>query len=71
MEAHMLPRGDFMRRVLRGLFRLLLLVLAICLLAFLLFRSKYQVAIRDLAETQVKNSTSDLINDAIDNQIET
>lgn len=59
-----------MRRVLRGLFRLLLLVLAICLLAFLLFRSKYQVAIRDLAETQVKNSTSDLINDAIDNQIE-
>ena len=59
-----------MRRVLRGLFRLLLLVFAVCLLAFLLFRSKYQVAIRDLAETQVKNSTSDLINDAIDNQIE-
>ena len=66
----MLPRGDFMRRVLRGLFRLLLLVLAVCLLAFLLFRSKYQTAIRDLAETQVRNSTSDLINDAIDNQIE-
>ena len=40
-------------------------------MSFLLFRSKYQVAIRDLAETQVKNSTSDLINDAIDKQIET
>lgn len=33
------------------------------------FRSKYHSAIRSLAETQVKNATSDLINDAIDAQI--
>ena len=35
-----------------------------------LFRYKYSDAIRGLAETQVRNVTSDLINDAIDRQIE-
>lgn len=59
-----------MRRILIRLFRFLLLFLAIVLIAFSLFRSKYQAAIRDLAETQVKNTTSDLINDSIDEQIE-
>lgn len=40
--------------------------------AFLLgFRHKYNSAIRELAQTQVINSTSDLINDSIDKQIET
>ena len=34
-----------------------------------MFRTKYLSAIRNLAETQVKNTTSDLINDAIDEQI--
>ena len=34
-----------------------------------LFRSKYRDTIFNLAETQVRNSTSDLINDAIDKQI--
>ena len=34
------------------------------------FRSRYYHVIRDLAKTQVTNSTSDLINDAIDRQIE-
>ena len=40
-------------------------------LLLLFFRSRYHETIRSLAETQVRNSTSDLINDAIDNQIET
>lgn len=35
-----------------------------------MFRSKYHAAIRTLAQTQVMNSTSDLINDAIDRQID-
>lgn len=35
-----------------------------------LFRHKYNDAIRSLAETQVMNTTSDLINDAIDQQIQ-
>lgn len=38
--------------------------------AVLLFRQRYQQVILHLAETQVKNATSDLINDAIDKQIE-
>lgn len=59
-----------MRRLLTRFFRWLLVLLALALTVFLLFRSKYKVAIRDLAETQVKNTTSDLINDAIDKQIE-
>ncbi len=37
----------------------------------LLFRFRYHSTIRTLAQTQVINSTSDLINDAIDQQIET
>ena len=52
----------------------LLIFGALMLTAFaavlLLFRSKYNAPIRALAETQVKNVTSDLINDAIDKQIE-
>lgn len=54
------------RRLLRWL--LVMVVLAIVLLVF--FRYKYSEAIRGLAETQVKNATSDLINDAVDKQIE-
>ena len=45
-----------------------ILLLIICLL--LAFRNKYSSAISTLAQTQVKNTTSDLINDAIDRQIE-
>ena len=37
---------------------------------FLIVRGKYRDIICDLAQTQVKNATSDLINDAIDRQIE-
>lgn len=51
----------------------------LCFISFLLivsaaillvFRHKYNGAIRELAQTQIRNSTSDLINDAIDKQIE-
>ena len=45
-------------------------VLLLGVLLLLAFRSKYNDEIRALAQTQVKNSTSDLINDAIDRQIE-
>lgn len=60
-----------MRRGLQKLCRLLigLLIVSVALLA--VFRIRYHDAIRTLAETQVRNSTSDLINDAIDKQIET
>ena len=50
-------------------FVIMICVLFIALLCF--FRIRYHDAIRSLAETSVRNSTSDLINDAIDLQIET
>ena len=53
------------RRFLWAVFFLFVLLLA----AFGLLRSKYRAVIRDLAETQVKNTTSDLTNDAIARQI--
>ncbi len=56
----------FIRKILRSV--LLLAVIAFALL--MVFRIRYHDAIRELAETQVRNSTSDLINDAIDKQIE-
>lgn len=56
--------------LLRRILRFLLMLILICIFLFFVFRSKYQKAIRSLSETQVKNSTSDLINDAIDKQIE-
>lgn len=58
-----------MRRRIRRLVRWILLLLLAAVAALLVFRSKYQTEIRNLAETQVKNTTSDLINDAIDAQI--
>ena len=42
----------------------------IAILLLILFRIKFHGTIRSLAETQVKNTTSDLINDAIDKQID-
>lgn len=56
-------------RCFRSLFRLLLLGIVLAILSFVLVRSKYHEVIHTLAETQVKNVTSDLINDAIDKQI--
>ena len=55
----------FFRRILRYLIFLLILITV----AMVLFRVKYRQTIQGLAETQVKNTTSDLINDAIDKQI--
>lgn len=54
------------KKVLRAV--VILLLLAAVLLG--LFRYQYRDTIRALAQTQVINSTSDLINDAIDRQIE-
>ena len=52
----------------RVLCRLLLGIL-VCTVAFLVLRGKYRDVVRELAQTQVKNSTSDLTNDAIAKQI--
>ena len=59
-----------MRHFLRQVFLYFIVLVAVVLLLFFGFRSKFSQAIRSLAETQVINSTSDLINDAIDEQIE-
>ena len=56
------------RKIRRLLHLLLVIVVAVCL-GFLMLRSRYRDVIRDLAETQVKNTTSDLTNDAIAKQI--
>lgn len=50
--------------------RLMIVAIAIALVVLILFRIKYNDSIRSLAQTQVTNTTSDLINDAIDRQIE-
>ena len=52
-------------RTIRGM---LFLLLVLCS-AFLMLRGKYQDVIRELARTQVMNSTSDLTNDAIARQM--
>ena len=57
------------KRKLQNLFRLLLVLLVATVIVFLLLRSRYRNVIRELAETQVKNTTSDLTNDAIAKQI--
>ena len=58
-----------MGRKIRRLLHLLLVILVVVCLGFLMLRSRYRDVIRDLAETQVKNTTSDLTNDAIAKQI--
>lgn len=57
-----------MRRLRMGV-RLFMVFLAAIALLFLMFRSRYRDIIQELAETQVKNTTSDLTNDAIAKQI--
>lgn len=59
-----------MRRWLRRSFAFLLFASFLCIVLLTVFRIRYHNAIRDLAQTQVKNATSDLINDAIDKQID-
>ena len=52
------------------LLRFIIILLALSIFVLILFRMKFNEPIRDLAETQVRNTTSDLINDAIYRQIE-
>ena len=59
-----------MRRIRRRFLYSLIAVVVICAAIIGTFRLKYHSAICSLAETQVRNATSDLINDAIDKQIE-
>lgn len=56
-------------RIIRRMLRLCVLLVLLIIVCFLLLRSKYHDVIGTLAQTQVKNATSDLINDAIDRQI--
>lgn len=58
-----------MRCRLRQMIRYVLLLLIVLLTLFFMLRSRYRDVIRELAETQVKNTTSDLTNDAIAKQI--
>lgn len=59
-----------MPRWLRKIIGLLIWALILSTLLLILFRIKFHGTIRSLAETQIKNTTSDLINDAIDRQID-
>lgn len=56
------------RKIRRWLQRILVLFVVL-LAVFFLLRNKYRLVIEDLAQTQVKNTTSDLTNDAIAKQI--
>lgn len=58
-----------MLRWIRSVFRFLLILIVVCSVAFFMLRERYQGVIRDLARTQVMNTTSDLTNDAIAKQM--
>ena len=58
-----------MVRRIRNWFRLLFFLLILFFALFLMLRGKYRDVIQELAEIQVKNTTSDLTNDAISRQI--
>lgn len=58
-----------MGRRLKKYIRFLVVLALAAVLLFLMFRSRYREIIQELAETQVKNTTSDLTNDAIAKQI--
>lgn len=58
-----------MSRKIRSFIRLLLILMMFSGIILLMFRSRYRSIIQELAETQVKNTTSDLTNDAIAKQI--
>ena len=59
-----------MRRTVRILFCTLFLLSAAACVLLAAFRAKYREQICSLAQTQIVNMTSDLINDAIDKQLE-
>ena len=58
-----------MRRRIQRFLRRVTVLIVIMLVLLLAFRSKYRLVIDNLAQTQVKNTTSDLTNDAIARQI--
>lgn len=58
-----------MRWRIRGACFALFLLSVSSVMAFVMFRNRYCNVIQELAETQVKNTTSDLTNDAIAKQI--
>lgn len=58
--------GGFGKRLLRWTAVIVLVASA----GLLMFRHRYNEPVRQLAQTQIMNATSDLINDAIDQQIE-
>ena len=58
-----------MRWWLRRFFRRVWILLLILTVLFVVLRGRYRDVVRELAQTQVKNSTSDLTNDAIAKQI--
>ena len=57
--------GMLLKRVIRNI---LFITMVFCAV-FIMLRGKYQTVIRELARTQVMNSTSDLTNDAIAKQM--
>ena len=59
-----------MARLVRKCAGVFLLLVVIALSLLIIFRIRYHDAIRELSESQIRNATSDLINDAIDRQIE-
>ena len=59
-----------MKRPVRRLVFTIIFLLVLSVIGFLHFRRAYKDVICALSETQVKNSTSDLINDSIDRQIQ-
>ena len=58
-----------MGRLFRRFVVLMMLVFFVGAAVFFVFRSRYRDVVRELAQTQVKNTTSDLTNDAIAKQI--
>lgn len=59
-----------MRRIIRRIFLWIGALLLVALILLFALRIQYRDAILELAQTQVKNATSDLTNDAIAKQIE-
>ncbi len=58
-----------MKRVLRRILCLTAVLALLAVAVLLVLRTKYRKALTELAQTQVKNVTSDLINDAVDREI--
>lgn len=58
-----------MKRVLRRILCLTAVLALLAVAVLLVLRTKYRKVMTELAQTQVKNVTSDLINDAVDREI--